>query len=900
MAARIHRTCDLTFCNFNAEGVLHKKTELCEFLTSHKVDILFLTETHLRRTQTFKIPNMVGYRTDRQGRRGGGTAIYLRDHISHSVENLPNLNTLEATAVTINTMYGNVTLVAGYIRPADPMDENDLLAIFDSFNRIILCGDLNAKYFAWNSRVNNPKGQQLYNLEERLQAITYGPVDVTHIPRNPNHRPDVLDITIIKNLRVNPNLVTINDLTSDHNPVIGHLTKAIEPPRPPMKYITNWDQYENYLQTHIRPATDVSSTELIDNSIHELTRQIKSAYKQATVSVQFERRFSLEFSPLIQDLKTLKNRVRKRWTRFRNPADKRELRRLTRELHRRAIEWRQEMWEDRMEAFLLNERKDWNLLKAVKDPKTPKTALHGPVGLIFDPLEKAELFADTYEHQNTIHIEDFRIRFHHIRDIERQLQRIRQTRNDTQPVLTSPAEIRKIIRNLGPNSAPGPDGISNVQLKHLPRKPLVLLTKIFNSCLLLSYFPLDWRVSRIVPIPKPDKDPRHPVNHRPISLLPTMSKIFERLILQRLRTPLQQNDVIRPDQYAFQSLLSAELQLLRVTEFLASNMNRANYTAAVFLDIEKAYDKVWRSKLIVKIHNLGIVPVYLIKLLDSFLTNRRFFVRMENQRSGMRQLEEGIPQGSVLSPTLFILYVNDLPTIPQVTIAQFADDTALLASSRRVNAAIVRLQRQLTLTENWAHQNMIKINADKTKAVMFTRRRPDLRDTLRINNTNIPWSQEVRYLGVQLDNKLTFKPHILIKKDKIVKLIHKLFPLLYSTQMATQTKLRLYKSVILPAMMYGCSSWGTACPTNIQILQVLQNKCLRLILRAPRWTRTRELHDELHIDTIHDYIIKHTRNLIRKVDILRPTTRHLEYTGTVNPARWHRIRVPRAIIENPP
>lgn len=214
--------------------------------------------------------------------------------------------------------------------------------------------------------------------------------------------------------------------------------------------------------------------------------------------------------------------------------------------------------------------------------------------------------------------------------------------------------------------------------------------------------------------------------------------------------------------------------------------------------------------------------------------------------------------------------------------------------------AIIRLQRQLTLTESWAHQNMITINADKTKAVMFTRRRPDLRDNLHINNTNIPWSQQVRYLGVQLDNKLTFKHHILLKKERMVKLIHKLFPLLYSTQMATQTKVRLYKSTVLPAMTHGCSSWGTACPTNIKMLQVLQNKCLRLILRAPRWARTRELHDELHMDTVQDFIIKHTRNLLSKVEILRPTTRHLEYTGTVHPARWHRVRVPRAIIEDPP
>lgn len=899
MAARIHRAHDLTFCNFNAEGVMKRKIELCDFLTRHKVDILFLTETHLRTTQNFRIRNMVGYRTDRRGRRGGGTAIFLRDTIPHSVEALPQLNTLEATAVTINTHYGNITLVAGYIRPRDPMDENDMILIFDTFDKIILSGDLNAKYFAWNSRANNPKGQQLYNLEERLQAITYGPVDVTHIPRNPNHRPDVLDITIVKNLRFNPNLVTINDLTSDHNPVIGKLSYAVDPPRPQMKKITNWEQFQTYLSTHTNPTTDVSNVQNIDAAITEFTNQIKQAHRQATVSVEFENRFTEEFSPLIQDLKTLKNRVRKRWTRFRNPEDKRELRRLSRELHRRAVEWRTEMWEDRMEAFLLNDKRDWNLMKSFKNPKPPLTALHGPTGLVFDPLQKSELFAETYERQNTINFEDFNIRYQMIRNVDRQANQIRRLRDDSVPHLTTPAEVRKIIRNLGPSSAPGTDGITNTHLKHLPRKSIVLLTRIYNSCLLNRYFPTDWKISRIVPIPKPEKDPREPVNHRPISLLPTMSKVFERIILTRLRQPLQTNDIIRPDQYAFQTHLSAELQLLRVTEFLAYNMNRAYYTAAIFLDVEKAYDKVWKAKLLTKLHNLGVIPTYITKLIDSFLTNRRFFVRLENQRSGTYSLDEGIPQGSVLSPTLFILYVNDLPTIPRILTAQFADDTVLMAYSRRMNAAVIRLQRQVTLIEKWARDNLIKINADKTQAVMFTRRRPDLRDRIRIHNVNIPWSTQVRYLGVILDNKLTFKPHITRKKEKMVKLIHKLFPLLYSNQMNTQTKLRLYKSTILPAMTYGCSSWGTACPTNIQMLQVLQNKCLRLILKAPRWARIRELHNELHIEPITDFIKFHTRKLLNKIEILRPTTRHLEYTGTVNPARWHRVRVPRAIIEEP-
>lgn len=894
MALRTRHRSHLTFCIHNATGLTGKKPELEAFITTHRVDILLLTETHLRPTQPFKLRNMVGYRTDRRNAKGGGTAIYIHKDIPHLPVTLPPLTTLEATAINISTAYGVITLISAYLSPKRRFIEADFTSIFAAFPKILLCGDLNAKHYAWNSRRTNPRGNLLYALENRLEALTLGPEDPTHIPPNPRHAPDVLDIAIQKNLRLDLQLTTIVDLDSHHNPVLGIIREAAAPFPSPTSTVTNWDHYSHWLQNNVRPTEDLSTIPDIDLAVSTFTSKLQKAYHRASVRSTHEPRPTEPFSPLLQDIKTLKNRARKRWLRFRNPADRQEMKRLARELHFRAIEHRQEVWEDKMDSLMLNSRSEWQLVRSIRQPRPPKLAIRGPDGHIYDPLGKAEAFAATYEAQNTLDLDD------DDPSVQRTRQaalHIRYNLRPTDPELTTPAEVRHIITQLGTHSAPGADGITNSHLKHLPRKPIVLLTRIFNSCFIHGYFPSAWKIARVVPIPKPGKDHSVPSNYRPISLLSTLSKVFERLILRRIKGPILDNDIIRPDQFAFQPALSAELQLLRVTEFLTSNMNRKYYTAAVFLDVEKAFDRVWKDRLLVKLHNLHLLPSYCVQLIDSFLQDRRLLVKIDGHRSSLRPLMEGIPQGSVLSPLLFVVYVNDIPTRQQVVLAQFADDTALLATSCRVNTAIARMQQQLRLVERWAKDNAIRVNADKTTAIMFTRRRPDLRDRLRLHDKELPWSTSIKYLGVWFDNKLLFHRHVEQKRIQLLRLINQLFPFLASSNLNVATKHRLFKATILQSLLYGSSAWGVISRTGIRPLQVQQNRCLRLILGAPRWARIVDLHAELDQPTVQEAIIDHTARLLHKIDALRPTTRHLENVGLIAPRNWHKIRVPRAIIE---
>lgn len=890
-------TTDLKICIWNATGVRNKKLELQHFIVQHKIDIVLLSETHLRPNAPFKLRNMIGYRTDRQG-LGGGTAIYLRRTIPHREVTLPPLQQLEATAVSIWTDLGEVTFVATYLRPAAQLIRQDLQNILAPNGKTFIGGDWNAKHTTWNSRVITPRGQQLHRLEQELDLEIWGPLEPTHTPNRSDQHPDVLDIVITQGLGVDPRLVTINDLSSNHDPVLAVLPRTSHLQTQRVVHENNWPQFKRYLNNNVIPTLAVHTVEQIDYAIEHLTRKIRKAHNLSSITITEDLQTSTPLPPLLEELRLQKNRYRKLWQRTRNPTYRRRSHRLERQLKRRLLEWRTETWEDKMSSFLLQTREEWKLVKNLRAEPTPRRPLQTPLGLTEDPLTKAETFVTAFEQQTTLLREPLTIaQREHERTTRQLVERIRMAEAQVPPRLTTPSEVRTIIRNLHPNKAPGVDKISNHHLKNLPRKPLVLLTRIYNGCLLTRYFPTAWKIAKVVPIPKPRKDTTIATNYRPISLLSGLGKTLERVIHTRILEPLVIDGTIRAEQYGFQRKLSAELQLLRLTEHITTNLNVSKATAAVFLDIEKAYDKVWRELLIRKLHENTSIPDCYIKLVSSFLSDRKMIVTIEGQSSDTRTASAGLPQGSVLSPTLFNVYVNDIPTVEGVQLAQFADDTAFLTTGRRIQTNIRRLQHQLDVTTDWCKTNKIQLNPAKTSAIYFSKKRPTMPTTLKLHGQDIQWAPTVTYLGVTLDKNFFLHKHVEALRNKAFAMAKALSPFFTSTDLSTPAKLRLYKATVLSKILYGSSVWGLASPTQIGRLQVLQNKVLRWILRASRYTRIVDLHNELQVDTIMEAVKKRTTKLHRKIDTLRDSIHHIQNLGRTVPLPWHRYKVPRSLVQ---
>ncbi|GFT71497.1 probable RNA-directed DNA polymerase from transposon X-element [Trichonephila clavipes] len=236
----------------------------------------------------------------------------------------------------------------------------------------------------------------------------------------------------------------------------------------------------------------------------------------------------------------------------------------------------------------------------------------------------------------------------------------RNSRRHTAP-LTSPQEIMDIILQLNNKKAPGKDGIKNIALKALPLNAITNITKIFNSCLQQNYFPQEWKHALITVIPKPGKDKKFPDNYRPISLISSLGKIFEKILLKHINNYCDENNIIPDFQHGFRSQTSTQHQLLRATNLIVNGFNSKTYTVGLFLDVKKAFDRMWHNGLIYKMI-LFKFPTYLIKIIHSYLDNRTFNVKLNNVLSSQRPILASTPQGSILSPALYNIYTSDFPT----------------------------------------------------------------------------------------------------------------------------------------------------------------------------------------------------------------------------------------------
>ncbi|GFY01649.1 probable RNA-directed DNA polymerase from transposon BS [Trichonephila clavipes] len=247
-------------------------------------------------------------------------------------------------------------------------------------------------------------------------------------------------------------------------------------------------------------------------------------------------------------------------------------------------------------------------------------------------------------------------------------------------------------------------------------------------------------------------------------------------------------------------------------------------------------------------------PAPLIHIINSYLVNRTYKVRVNNTFSLPHRVNIGVTQGSLLGPVLFNIYLNDIPSHPQTMLNLYADDTAILATFKNHKTVTLALNKHLALLENYFNQWKININVEKTVAVLFTKRiKPVKPPTL--YSTPLQWSQSTKYLGLILDKNLAWKHHILHARDKFRHALRLIYPLICrNSEMDMYNKVLLYTAVLRPIISYGCPVWGYAAKTNIKILEVAQNSIIRTITKAHRYTRNSTIYKALKLHPFKNYI----------------------------------------------
>ena len=358
-----------------------------------------------------------------------------------------------------------------------------------------------------------------------------------------------------------------------------------------------------------------------------------------------------------------------------------------------------------------------------------------------------------------------------------------------------------IKKDLNPKKAPGFDLITGKVLKEISKTCIQKITHIFNAVLRLEYYPSLWKVSQIIMIPKHGKNKTEVTSYRPISLIPVLSKVLEKLLLKRLNPVLEAQSLIPKHQFGFRNRHATTEQVHRVVNTINKALEAKRYCSTVFLDISQAFDKVWHVGLCYKLKQA--LPHQMYAILRSYLTHRYYLIKQQEVYTDLYPILSGVPQGSVLGPVLYLLYTSDLPTTQQTTTATFADDTVILASHSNPLIASLHLQNHLNHIQHWLNKWRMKANEDKSTHVTFTMKHDNC-PSVQLNNSQIPQVDNAKYLGIHLDKRLTWQKHIKTKRTQLRTKFRKMYWMLgRHSELSTENKILLYKTVLKPILTYG-------------------------------------------------------------------------------------------------
>lgn len=409
---------------------------------------------------------------------------------------------------------------------------------------------------------------------------------------------------------------------------------------------------------------------------------------------------------------------------------------------------------------------------------------------------------------------------------------------------TDESEVEKIIMALRNDCATGIDKIPCSFIKKFKQHLIPPLTYLFNQCFFKGIFPHILKKALIRPVHK-NGDKSCVDNYRPIAILPSISKILERLIYNRLIKYLEKNELLATTQYGFRSNKSTDDAVHELTDYIVRHMDSKKKCVAIFLDLAKAFDTVSIPILLVKLHNLGIRG-NAHNLLKSYLTDRTQRVKIDYTVSKELPIEYGVPQGSILGPLLFLVFINDLCllNLPNDSkIVSYADDTALLFSAENWTDTFTLAQTGFDTVTEWLTKNLLTLNTDKTKYMTFSYNiltQPTLNShSIVAHNCYCSGSSEsicmcpklsstntMKYLGITIDRYMNFKAHIETLTARVRKLIY-IFKNLRHVASGKLLK-TVYLSLCQSLISYCITSWGGTHKTSLLSLEIAQRAILKV------------------------------------------------------------------------
>ena len=835
----------------------------------YKYDMICLSETFLDSSflpddENLKLNGYDLIRSDHPNNvKRGGVCVFIKNTLPIKICNISTLN--ECVIIELNLNGKKCYVISLYRSPSQSIDEFDefllsldqILHDISSLNPyfIMILGDFNAKSSSWYDQdITSSEGLRLESLTSFYnfsQLITVP----THILPN---SASCIDLIFVDQ----PNIVMSSGVHSSLHPNCHHqivfckINLKITFPPPYERLV--WD-YRGAKIDLINAAISKFNWELhfegknVNEQLHLFNKTILNIFKNFIPNkvVTFDDSDLPWIDCQIKSLIKIKNEMFKLYLQNgKNHNDYIILQNANQQLSD-LLKSNKKKYYDRLTAKLNNPSTSgkayWAILKTFfkekKIPSIPPIFINNH--FVTDFLSKANIFNTFFSQQCTNIVTDSTVPSTPSFISDKKLNQI-DFNIDT---------VIDIIRNLNPSKAHGHDGISirmiQLSCKSIA-KPLYLL---FRNCFEASTFPIEWKKANVIPVYK--KGNKQEIsNYRPISLLPIFSKIFERIIFNNIFNYMDENKFFNPNQSGFRPGDSCVHQLISITHDIHKNfdMNPSREVRGLFLDISKAFDRVWHRGLLYKIKNFGIDGNF-VKLIESFLSDRYQRVTINGQSSDWLPIKAGVPQGSILGPLLFLSYINDLPEGLHSNVKLFADDTAIFSSIDTPIETANELLQDLEKIKIWAIQWKMLFNPDQSKPineVVFSKKKkiadhPDLF----FNNIQIDRCENLKHLCLNLDEKLSFKQHIdekIKKAMKIVGTIRKLSSVLPRSSLMT-----IYKSFVRPNLDYGDVIYDQ--PNNQSFsdkIESVQYDSALAITGAIRGTSRTKLYKELGLESLKD------------------------------------------------
>ena len=840
---------NLNMCHINIRSLSRSKVKAIQCQLSHIYDIITLSETHLYQGVTDDLFELPGFHTIVRKDRpnlGGGVAIYLKENLGFKRLFKYERADLEILWVQLNTVEGKLVLGSVY-RPPGAASTNqfwlELDAVLDiiksdGYKNIFLLGDFNADF----KTINGKKLIDLCN-RQNLECLIGEPTRIT------SSSATILDqiITNVPNF-VNNVKVLPPVSTNDHCTVTARLNFSIPSEHAYSRLV--WDYKKANIQGFQAALSEMNCDEIfadnndIDKAADLWTEAVLNIAKQCipNKTITVRPRDTPWYTTSLRLLKRKMMRAFYKFRKFNKLRDWNLYRALNCEYHNKLDE-AESSHTAKLSSSLASNRntKQWWttvkwLLGKGGDVSYPCLDVNGTT--VSDCKEKAQ------------HFNNFFLSHSKIDATQSTLPNSCFDPPSFVSVEATEDEVFDLLKSLDVSKATGHDGISPRMLHMAGHSIVPSLTKLINLSLKHSKVPRIWKIANVLPLfKKGDRSDMN--NYRPVSVLPCASKILERIVFKNVFNYFRDNHLLSPHQSGFMPGDSTVNQLTYLYHIFAKALDERKKIQIVFCDISKAFDRCWHDGILFKLQTLG-VGGHILSWFKDYLSNRRQRVLVRGQSSSLGLIEAGVPQGSVLGPLLFLVYINDLPSGIQSNIKLFADDATLYLDFMTDDVGQDTLNRDLNYIQLWADKWLMKFSPTKTKTMGLSLTRGNFVNNMKLNfnGTDLENVDSHKHLGLLLTRRLNWSPHINYLLTSVSKISDVLKMLKY--KLDRKSLETIYFAFIRPKLEYASQVWDNCNKEDCDSLEIFQQSLARVVTGARRGTSTKLLYEEVGWETLQE------------------------------------------------